>query len=166
MRYRAKEEDRETAALRADVEPVLNGLGLALVELVLSRHRGSVQVRLVVTRADPDAKSARGAESGNIGTGELAAAHRAVLPRLETAFSGGNLHVEFSSPGTDRLIKEGAEFRFFLNKAVQCYRTDTSRWCAGILRSSDEEKIVLETQEDGVTELEYTIIAKAKLVDR
>jgi ribosome maturation factor RimP len=160
MRYRAKEEVRETAALRADVEPVLGGLGLALVELVLSRHRGSAQVRLVVTRAAPDA------ENRSIGTAELAAAHRAVLPRLETAFPGGNLHVELSSPGTDRLIKEGAEFRFFLGKAVQCYRTDTSRWCAGILRGSDEEKIVLETPEEGVTELAYTTIAKAKLDGR
>ncbi|MDR1142875.1 MAG: ribosome assembly cofactor RimP [Spirochaetaceae bacterium] len=157
MRYRAREEDRETAALRADIEPVLGGLGFALVELNLFRPgKGAASVRLVLTRPG----------AAGIGTEELAGAHRAVLPRLETAFPGGNLHLELSSPGTDRLIKEGAEFRFFRDKPVRCYRTDSSRWCAGILRGSDEEKIVLETPEEGVTELAYTIIAKAKLDDR
>jgi ribosome maturation factor RimP len=157
MQYRAKEEDRETAALRVDIEPVLGGLGFALVELNLFRPgKGAACIRLVLTKPG----------TAGIGTKELSEAHRAVLPRLETAFPGGNLHVELSSPGTDRVIKEGAEFRFFPDRAVQCYRTDTSRWCAGILRSSDEEKIVLETPEEGLTELSYTIIAKAKLNGR
>ncbi|MDR2662501.1 MAG: ribosome assembly cofactor RimP [Treponema sp.] len=157
MRYRAKEEDRETAALRADIEPVLKGLGFALVELNLFRPgKGAARIRLVLTMP----------EAPGIGTKELSGAHRALLPRLEAAFPGGNLQVELSSPGTDRLIKEGAEFGFFRDRALRCYRTDSSRWCAGILRGSDEEKIVLETPEGGLTELSYTIIAKAKLDGR
>ncbi|MDR2210418.1 MAG: ribosome assembly cofactor RimP [Spirochaetaceae bacterium] len=164
MQYKAKEEDKETTAVRRDLEPVLGGLGFVLVELNLFRggKRGSVQIRLVLTKpGDP----------GQFGTTELAGAHRAILPRLETAFPGGDLHVELSSPGTDRLIKEGAEFCHYLNRGIRVYRTDTSQWQRGILRSSDTEKIFLETEGEGSSsetrriELPYGIIAKARLDD-
>ncbi|MDR2071849.1 MAG: ribosome assembly cofactor RimP [Spirochaetaceae bacterium] len=164
MRYRAKNEDRETASLREDLEPVLQGLGFVPVELNLfhAGKRGAVQVRLVLTKPGT---------AGSFGTGELAGAHRAILPRLEAAFPDGDLHVELSSPGTDRLVKEGAEFRHYVDRRIRIYRTDTAQWQRGILRFSDTEKILLET-EDGVSssqqeriELPYELIAKARLDD-
>ncbi|MDR2314080.1 MAG: ribosome assembly cofactor RimP [Spirochaetaceae bacterium] len=164
MWYKAKNEDGETASLRKDLEPVLQGLGFVLVELTVFHggKGGTVQIRLVLTR--PPA-------AGPFGTGELAGAHRAVLPRLEAAFPGGDLHVELSSPGTDRLVKEGAEFRHYVDRGIRVYRTDTSQWQRGVLRSSDTEKILLETGEGESSskqeriELPYKIIAKARLDD-
>jgi ribosome maturation factor RimP len=145
---------QDIAALEKDIEPVVEGLGFALVELDLYRKRGSAQVRLVITGGNP---------GRNIGTDDLSRVHRAVLPRLETSFEG-DLYVEVSSPGTDRLIREGAEFCHYTGKRVKCYRTDTSDWYSGILRGSDEEKILLEGKE-GIKELVYEKIAKAKLDD-
>jgi ribosome maturation factor RimP len=157
MEYTGGERDKETEALTGDLEPLITGMGFALVELDLFRSKklGTAQVRLVLTRPP-------GAEGGGIGTGDLSRIHRAVLPRLELALEGADFSVELSSPGTDRIIRNGAEFRHFTGRAVKCYRTDTSDWFSGVLRASDKEKILLETKE-GIIELKYGIIAKAKL---
>jgi ribosome maturation factor RimP len=170
MEYKTRERDKDTEALAGDLEPVIDGLGFSLVELSLfrSKKRGSTQVRLVITRPPGSGAPLNGQNGvdtpGSIGTTELSRAHRAILPRLEIAFPGADLYVEVSSPGTDRTIKEGAEFRHFTGRAVKCYRTDTSDWFSGILRACDTEKILLDTGE-GITELNYDIIAKAKLDD-
>ena len=143
-----------------ELEPVIGGLGFALVTLSLFRSgKGSSRVRLVAAR-NPAASGREGAQSGGIGTEELSRIHRAVLPRLDLALEGADLYLEVSSPGTDRLIKNGAEFRHYKGMAVKCWRKD--KWEQGILRSSDEEKITLETAE-GIQEMKYETIAKARL---
>jgi ribosome maturation factor RimP len=92
------------------------------------------------------------------------------LPRLEQVFPGQDLYVELSSPGIDRVIKDGREFVHYLGRGVRCYRTDISgrtdgfSWTGGILRSADENGIVLKGK-DGMTALAYECIAKAKLDD-
>jgi len=152
MRYTLNDAGAETASLRESLETVLGGLKLSLVELTVSKHRGSVQVRAVIYNGS------------SIGTDDCSKAHRAITPRLELAFGGQDIYLEVSSPGTDRLIKDGAEFTHFSGKGVRCYRTDISDWTVGILKSVDEKGIVLETKE-GDERLEYDIIAKARLDD-
>ena len=150
MRYKIREPDQDAAALIGELEPVIGGLGFALVELDLFRRRGSAQVRLVITG------------TGRIGTDELSRVHRAVLPRLELVLAGRDLYLEVSSPGTDRLIKEGAEFRHYTGRVLKCWRTGGDRWEQGLLHGSDEERILLDTEE-GIQELRYETIAKARL---
>jgi ribosome maturation factor RimP len=132
--------------------PLARGLGLSLVELTVSRHKGSVQIRATVYR------------KGDVSLEDCSRFHRAALPRLELAFPGRELYVEVSSPGTDRLIKDGAEFRWYPGHGIRCYRTDTSAWFSGVLSGSDEEGIELETGE-GRVRLPFEIIAKARLED-
>ncbi|MDR0600553.1 MAG: ribosome assembly cofactor RimP [Treponema sp.] len=177
MWYRTREIDKRAAVLRDDLEPVITGLGFALVELDVYRgKRAAAQVRVVVTRPPPgEWPETAGPPGGKIpagsgiGTEELAALHRAILPRLELvlgeAREGAGVYVEVSSPGTDRVIKEGAEFRHFTGRGVLCYISGESAWKAGVLRGSDPEKILLETGE-GLLELPYGAIGKAKLDDR
>ena len=149
MRYTPPRPDPLSEAL----EPLARFLKLSLVETTVSRHRTSIQVRLVVYK------------DGDISMDDCSAFHRAALPRLELAFPGGDLYVEVSSPGIDRLIKDGAEFRHYLGRRIRCYRTDTSDWFSGILSASDEKGIRLE--KDGEEQLlPYDIIAKARLEDR
>jgi ribosome maturation factor RimP len=88
--------------------------------------------------------------------------HRAVLPRLELAFPGSDLYLEVSSPGINRLIRDGVEFVPFIGKDVACYRLDTSGWSAGVLKSADTEKIILECEGEELV-LPYEVIAKARL---
>jgi len=151
MRYTAKNEGvPETVSLREQLEPVLEGLGFKLVELVVSRHKGSVQVRVVIYNG------------ASIGTDECSKVHRAVSPRLDLAFEGQDIYLEVSSPGIDRLIKDGSEFAYYLGRGVRCYRTDISDWTAGSLESADEKGILIKTKE-GIVRLDFDIIAKARL---
>ena len=143
-------ENKETVSLRKSLEAVLDGLKFSLVELTVSRHRGSVQVRVVIYNGS------------SISTDDCSKVHRAIMPRLELAFEGQDIYLEVSSPGIDRLIKDRSEFAHYRGRAVRCYRTDISNWTAGILESADEKGIVIKTKE-GAVRLEFEIIAKAKL---
>jgi ribosome maturation factor RimP len=149
MRYTPPQPDPVVDAL----EPIARGLKLSLVEITVSRHKGSTQVRIVVYK------------DGDISLDDCSAFHRAALPRLELAFSGQDLYVEVSSPGIDRLIKDGAEFRHYLGRGIRCYRTDISDWFSGILAAWDGEGIRLEKDGEEYP-LSYGIIAKARLEDR
>ena len=159
-----KGESQDTA-LRDELETVLSGMKFSLIDLVVSKHRGSVQVRVVIYNGNP------------IGTDDCSRVHRAITPRLELAFDQQDVYLEVSSPGIERLIKNGDEFRFYLGKPVRCYRTDISDWTAGVLESVDENGIVLrikagenptecnsaELHSDEAVKLGFNIIAKAKL---
>jgi len=149
MQYIGK-ENPETSALRQPLETVLKGLGFSLVELAVSRHKGSTQVRAVIYNGK------------SIGTDDCTKVHRAIMPRLELAFEGQDIYLEVSSPGVDRLIKNGAEFANYIGRGVRCYRTDISDWTAGILESAEEKEIIVKTKE-GSVKMEFDIIAKAKL---
>jgi ribosome maturation factor RimP len=123
---------------------------MSLVELNVSRHRGSIQVRVVAYK------------KGNMGVDDCSRLHHALLPRLELAFPGQDLYVEVSSPGIDRMIKDGSEFVHYTGRGIKCFRTDISDWSSGLLQSSDEKGLVLK-EKTGVINLAYEIIAKAKL---
>jgi ribosome maturation factor RimP len=123
---------------------------MSLVELVLFRHKGNVQVRIVAYK------------KGNMGVDDCSRLHQALLPRLELAFPNQDLYVEVSSPGIERLIKDGAEFAHYIGRGVKCFRTDTSDWSSGILQSADETGVVLKGQTESVA-LKYEVITKARL---
>jgi ribosome maturation factor RimP len=109
------------------------------VELSVSRHRGSAQVRVVINPKESAPAPESGKKTPSVGTGELGRVHRAILPRLETALEGADIFVECSSPGIDRTIKEGAEFAYFYGMPVRCYLPAESNWVRGILKEADEE---------------------------
>jgi len=132
---------------------LIGGIGMALIDLsVFHGRRGGVQVKAVVMASGRD----------DTGVEDCARAHRLIMPRLELAFPGRDISLEVSSPGIDRLIKDGSEFVHFIGRELRCYRVDISDWTTGILRAADEEKIVLEA-EGGEAILSYETIAKARL---
>ncbi|MDR1596107.1 MAG: ribosome assembly cofactor RimP [Treponema sp.] len=164
MRYSSGKADAadETGLLYKTLEPAARGLGMSLVELTLSRHKGSVRIRVVVCKTPGNRRGKAG--DFDVGVDDCSRVHRVMLPILESAFPGQNLYVELSSPGIDRVIKDGSEFVHYIGRGVQCYCTDISDWTGGILRSSDEKGVVLKGK-DGMTEIAYERIAKAKLDD-
>jgi len=158
MQYTLRKSDnRDPNGLLYDsLEPVIRGIGMSLIELSVSRRKGrgespgSVRITAVVLH------------EGNTGVDDCSRAHRAVLPRLELAFPGQDLYLEVSSPGIDRLIRDGSEFVHYIGRGVKCYRTDISAWTAGILCAVDEKKIMIRG-EDGEIAVPYEVIAKARL---
>jgi ribosome maturation factor RimP len=154
MRFTGKDaENEEFASLRRQLQEVIGGLRFVLLEFVVSRHRGSVRVRAVIYNGL------------SISTDDCTKVHRALMPRLELAFEGQDIYLEVSSPGIDRLIKDGSEFAHYKGMGVRCYRTDISDWTAGVLQSADEKGIVIKTGE-GDLRLEFEIIAKARLANK
>ena len=160
MRKTEKDVNEQDVSIRNALQPVLKGLGFSLIELSVSRHRGSVQIRAVIY--NPGCRE--GAASLPIGTDDCSKVHRAIMPRLELEFAGTDIYLEVSSPGIDRLIKDESEFAYYLGRKVRCYRTDITEWTAGILESADEKGINIKTNDGNITRLEFDIIAKARLV--
>ena len=167
MQYTPREPDPIANLL----EPLVHGMGMSLVELSVSRTKSAkskgsgkkdsakkgemkessrVQIRLVVYKP------------GVIGIDDCSRLHHAILPRLELAFPKNELYVEVSSPGIARLIKDGSEFSHYIGRGIRCYHIEVSDWICGILQSANTGGIVLKTQE-GMTELTYSSIGKAKL---
>ncbi|MDR0409045.1 MAG: ribosome assembly cofactor RimP [Spirochaetaceae bacterium] len=132
------------------IELVIKGLGMSLVELSVSRQKGEVQTRAIVYK------------DGAVSIDDCARVHRAILPRLELAFPKQDLRVEVSSPGIERKIKDGAEFTHYVGRPVACYRTDISDWTSGILMNAGDTHIIIKGK-DGMTNIAYSDIAKAKL---
>jgi len=148
-RLKEKENGEKKKRLRGLIEPVLGGLGFCLVELVLAEHKGGASLRVVIYRKD------------GVGIEDCARAHHAIMPRLELVFGAADLHVEVSSPGTERLIKEGAELRNFGGTRVKCWVKELSGWKCGLPEEVCESGIKLRTEE-GLEEYKWESIAKAK----
>ncbi len=132
------------------LQEVVRGLGMSLVELSVSRHKGSVRIHAAVYR------------KGIVGVADCSKVHHAILPRLELAFPDQDLYVEVASPGIDRTIKDAAEFPLYVGRGVRCFRHDTSDWTAGVVVEADENRVVLRGA-SGLVELPYAVVAKAKL---
>ena len=157
MQYIRETDPKESDVLLYNsLEPLIHGMGMSLLELSVFKSKGrgkragSVQIRAVVYK------------DGVTGIEDCSRVHRAIFPRLELAFPGSDVYLEVSSPGIDRIVKDGREFKNYTGKGIRCYRTDISDWTAGILLSSDEEKLVLKVKEEELV-LPYEIIAKARL---
>jgi len=166
MRYSARADkpaDVTVTALRESLEAVVRELGLALIELDVFRtkvRKGSpqappgvsmaVQVRAIVYKPGP------------LGTDDCTRVHRAILPRLEQAFPGGEFSVEVSTPGINRIVKDGVELAHYRGRGVRLWRTDISDWSAGLLEAADEYGIIIRGKEEMIR-LDYAIVAKARL---
>jgi len=158
MRYTEREGDTQDpdGQLFFSLEPLIRGLGMSLIELNVFRMKarggksGGAQVRAVIYK------------EGVTGVEDCTKVHRSILPRLELAFPGQDVYLEVSSPGIDRLIKDGSEFAHYIGRGINCYRTDISDWTAGILLATDGREIKL-MGESGEIALSYEVIAKARL---
>ena len=157
MRYSARITGNSPAeALRGPLETLLRGMGLELIELDVFHGKGrkgsppAVQVRAVVYKP------------GSLGTDDCSRAHRAMLPQLEQAFADHDLSVEVSTPGINRMVRDGAELAHYRGRGVRLWRTDISDWSAGVLEEADEQGVIIKGKE-GTIRLDYEVVAKARL---
>ena len=111
---------RNDDSLQAAIRELVEAAGMSMVEYVLSRHRGSVQLRLSVYR------------KGSIGLDDCSRIHRAIQPRVELAFPDQEVFLEVASPGVDRQIRDASEFPLYIGRGVRCYSIETSDWVSGL----------------------------------
>lgn len=116
------------------ITPLLESLGLNLVEFSVGRHRGDVKMNLVLYKI------------GGIGLDELTKAQKLLRPRLELEIDRGNLSVEISSPGLSRTIKSQSEYRIFAGRTIRLLVDED--WIEGTLMGSDDLSVKIITDQE------------------
>ena len=108
--------------VREVVEPLLTGMGILLVELSISRQKGSTRVGVVIHR-----------KGANVGIDDCAEVSRLLLPRLQTVEGFSDVSLEVSSPGMERTIRSPAEYELFRGRGVRILAGTDTEWFGGII---------------------------------
>lgn len=162
MEYTALESQQYYSECKALIE----GLGYALVELHIVRVHSGIQTRAVIAPLHTGTAEKKAQNRSSIGVNDCAKVHRLLLPRLEALLRSQEVYMEVTSPGMNRNIKNAAEFALFIGKEVRLWDKNVSDWVSGIIEKSDTASITFKHPKTGETQtLQYTDIAKAKLVD-
>lgn len=144
------ERTQEVEKLSMALIPLLEGVGLELVELTVSRHGESVRIKAIVYSPN------------GTGTDECSAAHRLLYPRLQVLLGVQELSIEVSSPGIERIIRTGREWGIFAGKAVR-YLLKDGDWRYGTIVSSEGGKVVISGEDHSQQSIAISEILKARL---
>ena len=118
-------------SVRDAVEPVLNGMGFAMVEMSLGRRKGSTRVSVVIYRA------------GGVGVDDCAEVSEMMLPRLQTIEGLTDVSLEVSSPGIERTLRDPSEYRIFSGRGVRVLAGAETEWQSGIIEGVDGDTLWL-----------------------
>ncbi|OHD27660.1 MAG: hypothetical protein A2Y38_23645 [Spirochaetes bacterium GWB1_59_5] len=139
----------ESVELANDIASLLKGIGIELVDLHISRTKGSTRVGAVIYRAD------------GTGIDECSKAHRLIQARLEALLGNDDFELETASPGIDRTIKSAREYAVFVGRGV-CLFLEDEDTVEGRIVSSDGAVVVVATT-DGDHTVTIEQIRKGKL---
>ena len=140
-------------AVEREIRPLIEGLGLSVVELALRRGHRLVHLSLVIYR-----------ETG-VTVGDCTLVSRTVRPRLELIEGLEDLEMEVSSPGIDRRLKTREEYGIFRNRGVRLLLEGQSDWTGGIIRGVEGDLLSIE-QEEGTRMINLSEIRAARLDQR
>lgn len=139
----------------SECEPLVRGMGYVLVDLKIIPQKTTVKISAVIACKDAGA---------SLGVDECSKVHRALLPRLQALLGTDQTYMELTSPGTDRNIKNAAEFALFSQREIRVWDKNISDWISGKILRSDENSVTLEA--DGQEKVfRFEDIAKAKFCD-
>ncbi len=139
----------------SECEPLVRGMGYVLVYLKIIPQKTVVRINAVIACKDAGA---------SLGVDECSKVHRALLPRLQALLETDQTYMELTSPGTDRNIKNAAEFALFEGREVRVWDKNVSDWISGKILGADETSVALEV-EGQERKFRYEEIAKAKFCD-
>ena len=91
------------------------------------------------------------------------AALEGLLPRLEALLGRDDTYMELTSPGTDRNIKNAAEFALFKGTEIRVWDKNLSDWVSGTILGADKASLTLECGGESKV-YKYEDIAKAKFL--
>lgn len=141
---------QETKDLFAELEPLVKGVGMELLELSARKGRGSYDVRAVVY-----------APSGT-GIAECSKAHRLIYPKLQLLLGTEDVGLEVASPGIDRILKSPREYAVFAGKGLKVMLHGEGEWLSGRLLGPEGEGFVLDSAGERRV-IEFARVAKARL---
>ena len=73
--------------------------------------------------------------------------------------------MEVTSPGMERNIKNAAEFALFVNQYARVWDTEITDWIPGKIISASNASVTLELESGEKKEIDFSRIAKAKLLN-
>ena len=146
--------DLNTIPHYSDCEPLVRSMGYVLVDLKIIPQKTTVKISAVIASQDP---------AKTIGVEDCSKVHRALLPRLEALLGTDDTYMELTSPGTDRNIKNAAEFALFKGTEIRVWDKTLSDWVSGTILDSDKDSLTLKCGEENKT-YKYEDIAKAKFL--
>jgi ribosome maturation factor RimP len=126
------ERSSEGGILHETVAPLVEGLGFAIVELAGKQVKRTFHVNLVIHRSE------------GIDIADCTKVYKTVFPRLEVALDAPDLHLEVSSPGVYRRIKDAREFAIFGGSKVKLLTDDHPDWLTGIIVGTDDETVEID----------------------
>ena len=137
------------------VSPVIEAVGLELVEVTFNREAGGRVLRITVDRV------------GGVDLDTISATAEQVSRRLDLeGFAPGPYSLEVTSPGIERPLRRQVDFQRRVGDRVRIRTTEAiegARNHAGALVSADPEAIVVDT-EGGSLRIPYGQIASARTV--
>jgi len=142
--------------VRETIEGYLSSRGLELVELILRHEGGDFFLRILVDKPE-----------GGISLGECASLNKEIGRILEENDTVQERYIlEVSSPGLDRPLLTGADFRRSLNKSAKFFlrgMVEGKLEWDGLILSVDDFKVRIESA-GRMLELPLQEIVKAKLL--
>lgn len=139
-----------------EAAPLVEGMGFVLVDLKITPQKNVTRISAVIASKDASVK---------VGVDDCAKVHRALQARLEALLGTEDVSMELLSPGTDRNIKNAAEFALFVGRGVRVWDKEITDWVSGKIISADERELTLETDGGQQKIFEHNNIAKAKFLD-
>jgi len=149
----------EETPLFLTFDPLIQAVGLRLVDISVFESRGHVGVNVVIM------------STSRITTvDDCATVHKIVAPKLNVLYDDREVSVEVSTPGLQRNLKDVYEFTLYKGKRVRIYSTILKGWLSGIIGDTDEHSLTLndvfvddtreKIEQKGV---EFAEVQKAKL---
>ena len=142
--------ERLEELIRAEIEPVLSAMGFTVVELSAGQRKGVTHVVVVLHRPE------------GVGVDQCAEATRAIQPRLALVEGLGELTLEVSSPGIERILKSPAEYAIFKGRGLRVLPAEGGEWIGGLIEGSEGGTLRLRTPQ-GVREFPHGSIRRARL---
>ncbi len=141
--------------IKSLVTPVLDEMGLELVDLQFSVAHKSAQLRIFVY------------EKGGVSIDRCAQASRNIADLLDRKdLIEGRYRLEVSSPGLDRPLKTSRDFERNLGETVKIMVPvdGKERKLVGKITRVDENCVMLETKDGSETNIDLLQIKSAKIV--
>jgi len=145
--------DYLTEIVRSEIEPLITGLGLKLVEVKVSKSRGATKIQIVIYQPE------RG-----VSLKDCENVSRHLYPQLELISELGDFTLEVSSPGLGRELHDQREFVIFKGQLLKVLLEGESEWVCGRIEEVQAENLFLKTRGEMIS-LPLRKIKRAKLAN-
>lgn len=137
-----------------EIREIMGKLGFEIVEIKVGRTSGMTKVTLIIYKKT------------GVSLKDCEEVSKIILPRIEMIEMINNVSLEVSSPGIDRVIKNGDEYRIFEGRGVMIFLKDETTHREGVIKKYNKDKNTVEIEKGNkIINIDIDKIRKAKLFD-